>query len=190
MDFHGSYRGAVSKLRNAIELHPEEFGVVLQANQWWAGDGIEGPNIANVFKRTFYQMVFKFNFGAHSACAGTILTIPESVWDSWRPFLAGPVLREGPDGTLRLLAPNEVEPAGKVPGWIFVFDFDQEAGVTPNPLRFTKVIGVTADALSHYALKAAPAAASVQLVSEIGIYSTLRRRLRTYWPAHSMSSAL
>jgi hypothetical protein len=33
MDFHGSYRAAVSNLRNAIDLHPGDFGKVLQANQ-------------------------------------------------------------------------------------------------------------------------------------------------------------
>jgi len=186
MDFHGSYRAAVLKLRNALDLHPTSFAVVLQENQWWAGDGIEGPNIANVFKRTFYQMIFKFNFGVNDACAGTVLTIPESVWDSWQPFLAAPQLSEQPDGTLRLLGPDLGEPSVKIPAWIFVFDFDIASDVTPNPLRFTKTIGVTADALSHYALRAAPEAASRQLMSNLGIYPTLQRRLRLYWPDHTM----
>jgi hypothetical protein len=189
MDFHGSYRGAVSKLRNALELHPTDFGSVLQANQWWAGDGIEGPNIANVFKRTFYQMVFKFNFGSNTACAGTVLTIPASVWDSWQPFLAAPTLRSQEDGTFRLTAPGEDESDEKVPGWILVFDFDQASPVTPNPLRFTRSIGVTANALAHFALSEAPRAATLQLLSETGIYATLQRRLRKYWPDHSMGVA-
>jgi hypothetical protein len=186
MDFHGSYRSAVLKLRNALDLHPRNFAEVLQGNQWWAGDGIEGPNIANVFKRTFYQMIFKFNFGLNEACAGTVLTIPESVWDSWQPFLAAPPLTQQPDGTLRLVGPDVGESSAKIPAWIFVFDFDTTSTQSPNPLRFTKTIGVTADALSHYALKAAPQAASQQLMSNVGIYPTLQRRLRSYWPDHSM----
>lgn len=189
MDFHGSYRKAVSKLRNALELHPTDFGGVLQANQWWAGDGIEGPNIANVFKRTFYQMVFKFNFGSDPACAGTVLTIPESVWDSWQPFLAGPSLVEKGDGTFRLTSPGEQAASEKIPAWILVFDFDQTTETSPSPLRFTKSIGVTADALSHYALTEAPRAATLQLLSETGIYAMLQRRLRKYWPEHSMRLA-
>lgn len=186
MDFHGSYRSAVQKVRNALELHPSDFAEVLQANRWWAGDGIEGPNIANVFKRTFYQMIFKFNFGLNEACAGTVLTIPESVWDSWQPFLAAPQLNEQPDGTLRLLGPDLSESSSRIPAWIFVFDFDTASSRTPSPLRFTKTIGVTADAFGYYALKAAPQAASQQLMSNVGIYPTLQRRLRAYWPDQAM----
>lgn len=186
MDFHGSYAKAVSKLRNALELHPSAFPEVLQQNPWWAGDGIEGPNIANVFKRTFYQMMFKFNFGQNSSCVGTSLTIPAAVWDSWQPFLASPELMEKPDGTYRLLGPDEEEPTEKIPAWIYVFDFDAEAQTTPSPMRFLRTIGVTADALGHYALKEAPQAASRQLMSDIGIYATLRRRLQTYLPGHAL----
>jgi hypothetical protein len=188
MDFHGSYGGAVSKLRSALELHPEEFPQTLQANQWWAGDGIEGPNIANVFKRTFYQMMFKFNFGLNPTCAGTALTIPLSVWDSWKPFLAAPELVPQSDGTSRLLIPGTTPPGNtKVPAWIYVFDFDSSAASTPSPMRFVQTIGVTSDALGHYALKAAPQAASEQLVSDAGIYSTLRRRIQLYWPGQALT---
>jgi hypothetical protein len=142
-----------------------------------------------VFKRTFYQMVFKFNFGSDASCAGTVLTIPESVWDSWQPFLAGPSLVAQHDGTFRLTGPDEGKASDKVPGWILVFDFDQAVSTTPSPLRFTKSIGVTADALSHYALTEAPRAATLQLLSDAGIYATLQRRLRRYWPEQSMQIA-
>lgn len=182
MDFHGSYGHAVQKLRNAIDLHPKEFPKVLRENQWWASEGIEGPNMANVFKRTFYQMMFKFSFGQNDACAGTALTISSSVWDSWKPFLAAPKLVRARDGTWRLLAPGAKKQTGKVPAWIYVLDFDSKATTTPTPTRIGRIIGVSADALGHYALKVAPQEASRQLLSESGIYATLLRRLQSYWP--------
>lgn len=89
MDYHGTYRHAVSNLRDGLRLHEETFADALRANLTrWSGQGVEGPNIANVFKRTFYQMLLKFRLaGDGSAAAGTVLAIPQSVWDSWQPFL-------------------------------------------------------------------------------------------------------
>jgi len=52
MDFHGSYRHAVGNLKDALRLHGSRFPHVLQENQGWLSDHVEGPNIANVFKRT------------------------------------------------------------------------------------------------------------------------------------------
>jgi len=182
MDFHGSYGKSVSKLQNALELHPANFPKVLQEHQWWAAEGIEGPNIANVFKRTFYQMMFKFQFGAQQGCAGTALAISASVWDSWQPFLAAPVLSNHTDGTARLLAPGEMAGAQKPPAWIYVFDFHSAAKSTPSPIRLVTTIGLSAAALGHYALDLAPKEASKQLTSESGIYASLRRRIGEYWP--------
>ena len=45
----------------------------------WLRDGIEGANIANVFKRTFYQMMLKFRIGASEVCSGCVLALPVSV---------------------------------------------------------------------------------------------------------------
>lgn len=87
MDFHGSYRHAVKNLEDAQRLHGEQFHATLQKNQFWLGDRIEGPNIANVFKRTFYQMMFKFQLASLDDCAGTVLALPEAVWDSWQRHL-------------------------------------------------------------------------------------------------------
>ena len=42
------------------DLHRGDFPAILQNNLNWARRGVEGPNIANVFKRTFYQMLIKF----------------------------------------------------------------------------------------------------------------------------------
>ena len=83
MDFHGSYRKAVRNLREGLRMHGERFGPTLQDYQRWLAEGVEGPNIANVFKRTFYQMMFKFQLGQHERCAGCVLAIPQSGWDSW-----------------------------------------------------------------------------------------------------------
>ncbi len=60
MDFHGSYKKAVTNLRDALRLHKKGFADALRKDQAWAAEDIEGPNIANVFKRTFYQMMLKF----------------------------------------------------------------------------------------------------------------------------------
>lgn len=86
MDFHGSYRNAVQRLNAALELHPDDFHTMLNLNQWWLAEKIEGPNIANVFKRTFYQLMFKFQIAASSICVGCVLAIPESVWEVGKPF--------------------------------------------------------------------------------------------------------
>jgi hypothetical protein len=59
-DTHGSYSHAVTALTSALDLHKERFSDQLAENPEWAGRRIEGPNISNVFKRTFYQIAFKF----------------------------------------------------------------------------------------------------------------------------------
>ena len=188
MDFHGSYKHAVTKLRNALDLHANDFPVELQKHPEWASEQIEGPNIANVAKRTLYQMMFKFNFGLNPSCAGTALVIPESVWDSWQPFLASPSLGQDADGTFRLDVPGKAKEGAKVPAWIFVFEFDVKAEATPSPIAINKVIAASPDALEYYAVREAPRLASVHLMSEAGIYATLRRRLRLYWPEQKLLS--
>ena len=121
MDFHGSYRSAVRNLRDGLRLHPNTFPDTLQANKNWLSEGVEGPNIANVFKRTFYQMMFKFQLGKHPRCAGCVLAIPQSVWDSWQKHLGAPLVTSEADGSFSLLAPGEPRP-NPVPAWIYVFD--------------------------------------------------------------------
>ena len=82
----------VRNLRDGLRLHPNTFPDTLQANKNWLSEGVEGPNIANVFKRTFYQMMFKFQLGKHPRCAGCVLAIPQSVWDSWQKHLGAPLV--------------------------------------------------------------------------------------------------
>jgi hypothetical protein len=94
MDTHGSYRHAVSALTHALDLHGPKFPQILADNPEWAGRGVEGPNISNVFKRTFYQIAFKFQVTKRDTSAGCALALPKPVWDSWQPFLGAPELHQ------------------------------------------------------------------------------------------------
>lgn len=181
MDFHGSYRKAVRNLSEGLRMHPGTFADVIQANQWWLADGVEGPNIANVFKRTFYQMMFKFELGRHSRCAGCVLAIPKAVWDSWQKHLGGPELSAEPDGTYRLLAPGHPKP-DPCPAWIYVFEPDATQSVTPSPLKTSQIIGTDAASISHWALEVAPSAALSNIDAEAGFLAALSRRLKQFWP--------
>ena len=181
MDFHGSYRNAVRNLREGLRMHPEAFGPTVQSNQWWLADGVEGPNIANVFKRTFYQMMFKFQLGHHDRCAGCVLAIPQSVWDSWQRHLGAPELSAEADGTYRLLAPGHT-PSDPCPAWIYVFEPDITASTTPSPIVVRKVIGTDAPSISHWALDVAPEAALSNIDAEAGFLAGLSRRLKVFWP--------
>lgn len=181
MDFHGSYKDAVRNLREGLRMHPSRFGSTVQENQWWLSEGVEGPNIANVFKRTFYQMMFKFQLGQHERCAGCVLAVPQAVWDSWRRHLGAPELVSEADGTFSLLAPGHPRP-DPCPAWIYVFDPDATSQETPSPLMLRQVIGTDAPSMSHWALEVAPAAALSNIDSEAGMLSVLSRRLKALWP--------
>jgi hypothetical protein len=182
MDFHGSYRHAVKNLEDALRLHGSDFHRVLESNQDWLSDHIEGPNISNVFKRTFYQMILKFQIGAQEACAGCVLAIPRSVWDSWQRHLGRPDLHQNTDGTYSLRTHESGTSASKTPAWIMVFDTDVTVQVSPGPLLITKSIATDADSIAHYALRVAPEVAVAQGGSADGLMETIRRRLSAWWP--------
>jgi hypothetical protein len=156
-DTHGSYSHAVTALRNALDLHEATFHQELASNPDWAGRRIEGPNISNVFKRTFYQVAFKFQVTRRATSAGCVLALPQPVWDSWQPFLGAPQLHRHHDGTWRLLDDHSANPAN----WIYVFDLDQspQASGQPAAIRTRLVTGTDAATLSRAALEVAPAAA-------------------------------
>jgi hypothetical protein len=181
MDFHGSYRDAVRNLTDGLRLHPSSFGPTIQANQHWLADGVEGPNIANVFKRTFYQMIFKFQLGQHDRCVGCVLAIPQSVWDSWQRHLGAPVLIPEPDGTMSLLAPSRTR-LDPCPAWVYVFEPDAAEMVTPSPIRLNQMIGTDAPSISHWALEVAPEAALSNIDAEFGFLANLSRRVKAFWP--------
>ena len=128
MDFHGSYAHAVKAVRNALDLHTDSFSNAIRKNTDWLGRGIEGPNIANVFKRTFYQVLLKFGLAGHGDCAGVVLGLPSSVWDSWSPHLSAPRLRKS--GGVHVLTGDKAPDAKS---WIIVFanDAGGESGIEP-----------------------------------------------------------
>jgi hypothetical protein len=136
MDFHGSYRAVSKNLRDALRLHRLSFHRALAANPTWLSERIEGPNIANVFKRTFYQMALKFQIGADESSSGCVLAIPEAVWDSWQRHLGRPDLIQEQDGTFSLWPPAG-RPAGRIPAWIYVFDVARGGRTSPAPLNIT-----------------------------------------------------
>jgi hypothetical protein len=181
VDFHGSYRNAVRNLREGLRMHLKNFAATVQANQWWLSEGVEGPNIANVFKRTFYQMMFKFQLGQHDRCAGCVLAIPQAVWDSWQRHLGAPKLEQEADGTVSLLASGADKP-DPFPAWIYIFDPDARAAVTPSPIALKRLIGTNAPSISHWALEVAPAAALSNIDAEAGFLAGLSRRLKGFWP--------
>jgi hypothetical protein len=113
---HGSYSHAVKALTSALDLHGEHFSGQLAGNPEWAGRKIEGPNISNVFKRTFCQIAFKFQVAKQDTPAGCALALPRPVRDSWQSFLGAPGLHEQLDGTWRMMDDQAAQPRD----WIYV----------------------------------------------------------------------
>jgi hypothetical protein len=179
-DTHGSYSHAVKALTSALDLHKERFSDQLAENPEWAGRKIEGPNISNVFKRTFYQIAFKFQVTKRETSVGCALALPQPVWDSWQPFLGAPELHEQPDGTCRLLDNQASRPSD----WIYVFDIDTRPGPDgkPAPIRVSLVIGTDAATLSRAAFEVAPARAVAHGGEHDAVTETITRRLARYLP--------
>ena len=183
MDFHGSYRRAVENLKDALRLHGESFAESLRKNMQWSAERVEGPNIANVFKRTFYQVLLKFQISGRGAAAGTVLAIPQSVWDSWQPFLGAPEIERGADGSYRLRVTDPIpESAGSTNAHIFVFDLDSSAGTAISPVQLKMDIQVTAEQLSHHAFKVVPAGMLESLSKSDSILARIKMRLASSWP--------
>ena len=182
MDFHGSYRTAVRNLTEGLRMHGGNFGDTLADNQRWLSEGVEGPNISNVFKRTFYQMMFKFQLGLHERCVGCVLATPQAVWDSWQKHLGRPELVSTRQGTSVLSSPDS-RPTDAAPAWILVFDTNQSSRATPSPLVVRQTITTNADAVSYWALDAAPRAALETITADNGLFAAINRRIRPIWPA-------
>ncbi len=183
MDFHGSYRAAVNNLRDALRLHKEAFPEALKANLSWAAEGVEGANIANVFKRTFYQILLKFQLSCKGAAAGTVLAIPQAVWDSWQPFLGAPELIADDDGTYLIKPidgfPDSFESSN---AHICIFDLDASAEATISPLNVRAFVRVNAEELSHHAFKVVPTGMLESISESDSILVRIRERLAAYWP--------
>jgi hypothetical protein len=184
-DTHGSYSHAVTAMRNALDLHEATFHQELASNPDWPGRRVEGPNISNVFKRTFYQVAFKFQVTKRETSAGCVLALPQPVWDSWQPFLGAPQLHQHHDGTWRLLDDHSAHPAN----WIYVFELDQDpqASGQPAAIQARLVIGTDAATLSRAALEVAPAAAVDHPGMTDVVVTSIIRRLNEYLPDIAMT---
>lgn len=179
MDFHGSYSHAVKDLEDALRLHPIDFHSMVKNNSQWLSNQIEGPNVANVFKRTLYQMLIKFRLAGQGDCAGAALAIPIAVWDSWRRHFGAPELEQSSDGTFRLVHPTTpVEPRA----WLYIFDVDASTAECPNPIEISMIIGTDVDTMAHYAFKAAPDALLAAGGPGSLIVEAIRARLARWWP--------
>lgn len=185
-DTHGTYRHAVDALRGALDLHADDFGEQVAAHPDWPGRRVEGPNISNVFKRTFYQVMFKFQITRRASSSGCILALPRPVWDSWQPFLGAPELIDMNDGTHRLRAQGDetIDLASQAPNWIYVFDIADEPPLDgfPTPIDLHLVIATDAPTLSRLALDIAPTNAIGDADADDTIVNALRRRTGNYVP--------
>jgi hypothetical protein len=183
MDFHGSYKLAVTDLRDALRLHSADFAEALQKNPQWAGKKVEGPNIANVFKRTFYQVMLKFKLsGEGAAAAGTLLALPRSVWDSWQPFLGAPELEDESPGIKRFKLIEGGAPEPALNAFICVFDLDASNASAISPIRIEYFVRVSPERLAHHAFTEVPNHILHAINTNDSVLSRIRTRLSDWWP--------
>jgi hypothetical protein len=185
MDYHGTYMHAVRNLRDGLRLHRSTFAQSLQTNlPHWAGDGMEGPNIANVFKRTFYQMLLKFRLASDgSAAAGTVLALPRSVWESWQPFLGAPELEDESPGIKRLRVAEDAPAEPRLNAYICVFDLDAASESPISPVKIEQFIRVSPERMAHHAFTVVPANILQSIQTEESVLSRIRLRIGDWWPA-------
>lgn len=188
MDFHGSYKHAVGNLRDGYRLHKKVFPKTLAENLSWAGDRVEGPNIANVFKRTFYQMMLKFELGGNGVAAGTVLALPEAVWDSWQPFLGKPTLEKSEDGLYRIASEHRGRQKDWPNAYICIFDLDDNSESSVTPLEIKKFIHVSPTQLADHAFKVVPQNILASMRGATTILSVAQGRLKTFWPEIEIGS--
>ncbi len=177
MDFHGSYKAAVSNLRDAHRLHGKDFPKALAQNQSWASKDIEGPNIANVFKRTFYQTLLKFELSKEGAAAGTILALPEAVWESWQPFLGRPIIEHVSGSEFRIAGTDNVDYHG-TNAWVFVFELDDTGAKSISPVTIKSRIRVSATDLVQHAFVTVPKNMLHWATSDDVLLNRIRDRIR------------
>lgn len=179
MDFHGTYKHAVKNLSDGFRLHRKKnFPETLAQNLDWASEGVEGPNIANVFKRTFYQILIKFELGGHDPFAGTVLAIPQSVWDSWQPFLGRPVLKKVSDKTYAIEGATDVHAPN---AHICVFDLDTKKSLPSSPVVVKQFIQVSPTKLASFAFSKVPANMLKSVADGLAVLGTIKARVSGYW---------
>ena len=166
MDFHGSYRHAVKALKAAVDLHADDFTVQVERNQEWLGRKIEGPNIANVFKRTIYQLILKFDIAGRDRCAGVVLGLPEAVWNSWGPHFGG-----------LAWADDSGDEFGN--SWIFVLRPEQHRKSGYSKMEIHKEIRVEAQTLVRRAFTIVPEKMAENMLP--GIFENIVLRTRRFY---------
>jgi hypothetical protein len=187
MDFHGSYGHAVQNLKDALRLHPSEFASAVDANQEWMREKIEGPNLLNVFKRTIYQMMFKFQLGKAEGCAGCVLAVPKAVWESWQHLLGNPSFELAEHE--RLALPESLLPSPPI-AWVLAFELEKSPDGGPDCVKFTDIIETSAEAIAYWALSVAPAEALARSTTADGLAGAIRRRLKEFWPELALNVRL
>lgn len=167
MDFHGSYKHAVSAMRSAVDLHGKDFPEVIKNKQEWLSREIEGPNIANVFKRTIYQLILKFDMAGRDRCQGVVLGLPESVWQSWEPHFGG----------LDWIGVSQDESRNC---WIFVLTPDAEPEKSPNRMILKKEYRVGPGILTERAFTVVPQIIATESLGSV--FSNILRRTKKIYP--------
>lgn len=185
MDFHGSYKHAVTNLRDAHCLHKMSFSKAIAKNPLWMSEAIEGPNIANVFKRTFYQTLLKFELSKEGAAAGTVLAIPDSVWESWQPFLGKPKVEHVRGLEYRIESADNVSYHG-TNAWIFVFKLDEKSTRSISPVKIVAKIRVSATDLVDHAFVTVPKNMLHWSRTDDALLQRIRNRIRRALPAFTV----
>jgi len=186
MDFHGSYRNVVRNLQDALRLHGDDFPEAVSKRVDWLSDHVEGPNISNVFKRTFYQIMVKFKLDGDPLCAGGVLALPRAVWNSWQRHLGGPSLIPIDEDCFEISSKGSrgrlAKRADVSGSKIYVLDFVYDRNYSPASIDVGSVIITTVERLLEQAFMRVPQI----LVSKDGavntVMPTIRRRLRYVWP--------
>jgi len=161
-DFHGSPLHAVRKLAKKCPRGARVgYHKLFKARPDDCGERVEGPNKANIFKRTIYQMVLKMELTRDPTCAGFVIVLPVPVWDSWLRHLGQPTITpvEGSDiDSLLTLDESDSSPGAteSLTCVTVVFDIDRDSEESPQPLKIVQRISVQPEALIHFAFKAAP----------------------------------
>ena len=160
-DFHGSPLHAAKILRAACPMNASKRGYHRRLEQHIeiCGTGVEGPNKANIFKRTVYQMIYKIALAQHEDCAGFAIVLPEPVWESWLRHLGQPTCQpvKGRKGVFALRAPSEDPkmPIKDVKSAALVFDIERDSPESPHPLRILRTVLCSGPALAHFAFNVA-----------------------------------
>ena len=176
MDYHGSYAAAVRNLRDALRLHERDFPTALQNKLAWASDGIQSPNIANVFKRTFYQMMLKFKLAGEGAAAGSVLAVPRAVWESWQPFLGAPDLAD-------------IQGDGSGSAFLCIFDTQGDDPAPISPVIIERLVKVSPDTLVKSVFTEVPDHILHAISASDSILTTIRGRLGKWWTGFVVPAA-